>query len=108
MKFKQRSDVIVDAELYTAGTEDGYNFYNATNKWLGYFEKGAAYPRAKRVPVIHSTAGNLEITEGDWIVTDSKGMKHLMTEEVFRGMYEPVEGVGKEQGDLQQAMKIKK
>ena len=91
MKFR-KLPVVIDAEQYKPGMEDGYNCYEFPNgKFLGYFKKGEAYPRSKLVPVIETLEGNHEITPTDWIVTGVKGERYPVKDDIFKMTYEKVE-----------------
>lgn len=93
MKFR-KLPVIIEAEPYHEGLEDGYNCYEFPNgKFLGYFKKGEAYPRSKIVPVIETLECNHEITPTDWIVTGVKGERYPVKEDIFRMTYEKVEDI---------------
>ena len=93
MKFR-KLPVIIEAEQYTPGMEDGFNFYKITGEFICYRPKNAkTFPRAGRRPVIETLEGNHEITPTDWIVTGVKGERYPVKEDIFRMTYEKVEDI---------------
>jgi hypothetical protein len=90
MKFRKKP-VIIEAEQYKPGMEDGFNCYKITGQFIGYYPKNGGLPRAKRVPVICTLEGNHEISEGDWIVTGVKGERYPRKPDIFEMTYEKAE-----------------
>jgi hypothetical protein len=66
----RKKPVIIEAEQYRPGLEDG-------------FKNG--------IPYIETLEGNHYITEGDWIVTGVKGERYPVKEDIFWMTYEKVE-----------------
>lgn len=69
-KFRKKP-VIIEAEVYHPGLEDG-------------FENGRPY--------IETLEGRHYISPGDWIITGVKGERYCCKDSIFRLTYEPVEG----------------
>ena len=91
MKFRKKP-IIIDAEQYKPGMEDGFNFYEITGKFICYRSKNAkTFPRAGRRPVIETLEGNHEITPTDWIVTGVKGERYPVKDDIFWMTHEKVE-----------------
>lgn len=91
MKFRKKP-VIVDAVQYTPGLEDGYACYEIGGRFIGYYDKNVALPRAARIPAIMTALGYREVEAGDWIVTDAAGGRWPCGPDVFAQTYEPAEG----------------
>ena len=68
---------IINKELYKPGMEDGWDCYDLMGKYLGFYSQEKGYPRSRRVPVINTPEGNKQVSEGDWILTDIDGKKHI-------------------------------
>ncbi len=93
MKFRKKP-IIIDAEPYHEGLEDGFNYYKITGEFLCYLPKDAkTHPRANRRPVITTLEGNHEITTHppDYIVTGVKGERYPVKKDIFELTYEKVE-----------------
>ena len=93
MKFRKKP-IIIDAEQYHEGLEDGFNYYKITGEFLCYLPKDATtFPRAVRKPVIEALEGNHEITLHplDYIVTGIKGERYPVKKDIFELTYESVE-----------------
>lgn len=93
MKFRKKP-IAIDAEPYTPGLEDGFNYYKITGEFLCYLKKDVKItPRAGRRPVIETLEGNHEITTcpPDYIVTGVKGERYPVKKDIFEMTYEKVE-----------------
>lgn len=89
-KFRKRP-VIIEAEKYKPGMEDGFNCYEFGGKCIGYYPKEGKLPRCKRVPAIFTLEGVHEISNGDWIITGVKGERYPCKPDIFEMTYEMVE-----------------
>ncbi len=89
MKFIHKP-IIVDAEPYREGLEDGYDCYALTGQYLGYYSK-KQYPRSKLIPVIVTSKGNRQVSVGDWIITNELGDRCPIKNDQFLLTYEKVE-----------------
>lgn len=71
MKYRRKTPI--EAEQYKPGMEDGYACYNCfSGHFVGYFKPGDKIPRtAQKVAYINTQRGKMELTEGDYIVTDN-------------------------------------
>jgi hypothetical protein len=90
MKYRKKP-VVIEAEQYKPGMEDGFNCYEILGKYIGYYPKDGPLPRSKRVPAIYTLEGPHEITMGDWIITGVKGERYPIKADIFEMTYEPVE-----------------
>ncbi len=68
MKFRKKP-VIIEAEQYRPGLEDGINLDG---------------------PYIKTLEGNLQISPGDWIITGIKGERYACKPDIFKATYERV------------------
>ena len=83
MKFRKKP-VIIDAEQYRPGLEDGFDNLTIHENGLVEFGEGIT-------PFINTLEGKHYITEGDWIITGVKGERYPIKNEIFLLTYEPVE-----------------
>jgi hypothetical protein len=89
MKFRKRP-VIIDAELYRPGLEDGFEhgILCEVDGFLPIAEDDfAGYP----VPFIQTLEGKHYITEGDWILTGVKNERYPCKPDIFEMTYEKME-----------------
>lgn len=90
-KFRKKP-VVVEAEVYKEGMEDGSVYYAIGGQTIGYFSKDEkCVPKAGRVPVIKTSEGVLQIAKGDYIVTDTQGKRYPCKPDIFEATYELVE-----------------
>ena len=92
MKFRKKP-VVVEAELYQEGMEDGWGCYSIMGGFLGFYEKDAPLPRAVRNPAIKTLEGWHEVSKGDWIITGIKGERYPIKPDIFEMTYVPVDKV---------------
>ncbi|MBE0335103.1 hypothetical protein [Paenibacillus sp. 23TSA30-6] len=79
--------MIVSAEFYHEGLEDGFEFYALSGQFIGYIPKDEmanGYPKAKRVPIVQTPEGRKPVNEGDCIITDNQGNRYVMEPCGFR------------------------
>lgn len=94
MKYRKKP-VIVEAEVYKPGLEDGCDFYDVSGKFIVMMarvdmeRKGC--PRAERKPFIMTLEGKIYISEGDYIITGVKGERYPCKPDIFAATYELVE-----------------
>ncbi|KAF6569084.1 hypothetical protein G9G53_22615 [Paenibacillus sp. EKM206P] len=72
--------MIVSAELYREGLEDGFEFYALSGQFIRYIPKEEmtkGYPKAKRVPIIQTPEGRKPVNKGDCIITDGQGHRYV-------------------------------
>lgn len=92
----RKKPVIVEAEVYRPGLEDGYKVYERDYPEEGYYfvEKGGFDPEihVKLGPAIKTLEGWLEVNEepADIIVTGVKGERYPVKPDIFEATYEPV------------------
>lgn len=87
----RKKPVIIDAEVYKQGMEDGYACYEITGKFIGYYDKNGGLPKTNRIPAIKTLEGFHEISEGDYIITGIKGERYPCKPDIFQMTYELVE-----------------
>lgn len=99
MKFRKKA-IIVDAEPYREGMEDGYAVYETEYPDEGYtFLTKEQYQKRTEVgekytilsPAMETRKGWQAILEGDWIVTGIEGERYPVRQSVFEETYEPLD-----------------
>ena len=84
MKYRKKP-VVIEAEVYRPGLEDGYVVDGR------YYDKSGPVPRAiGRKPAIKTLEGHHEITDGDMIITGVKGERYPCKPDIFAMTYEAV------------------
>jgi hypothetical protein len=87
----RKKPVIIDAEVYKDGMEDGYVCYDIFTKiFIGYFDKNGPIPKTNRIPAIKTLEGFHEISEGDYIITGVEGERYPCKSSIFEKTYELV------------------
>ncbi len=89
-KFRKKP-VVIEAEVYKQGMEDGYACYDVVGKLIGYFDKHDPMPKAVTKPAIRTLEGWHEISHGDYIITGVKGERYPCKPDIFEMTYEPAE-----------------
>lgn len=99
MKYR-KLPVIVDAEVYKIGLEDGFDEHcgwyekqlkeNECYSCSAYTQCGKDYKYFR--PYIDTLEGKHYITQGDYIITGVKGERYPCKSDVFAMTYEKVEG----------------
>ena len=85
MKYRKKP-VVIDAEKYTPGLEDGFVVDGV------YYDKTGPVPRSmNRTPAIKTLEGFHEISEGDFIITGVKGERYPCKPDIFAATYERAE-----------------
>ena len=87
----RKKPVVVEAEVYQPGMEDGYACYGLSGKFIGYYDKGGGIPKTNRFPAIKTLEGFHEITESDYIITGVRGERYPCKADIFHETYEKVE-----------------
>jgi len=90
----RKKPVVVEAELYQPGMEDGYKVYEKD-----YPEEGCCFVYSRDLqpfhsivcPAIYTLEGWHEISPGDYIITGIKGERYPCKPDIFEQTYEPVE-----------------
>ncbi|MBL4951095.1 hypothetical protein JK635_02420 [Neobacillus sp. YIM B02564] len=90
-KYRKKS-VIIEAELFKMGMEDGYACYPIfSDKLLGFYHKNEPIPKTKRIPAIKTLEGWYEVEVGKhYIVTGVKGERYPVEKEIFEETYDLV------------------
>lgn len=101
MAMYRKKPVVVEAEMFKLGMEDGYASYSLGLKmgqtinhasFIGFFEKGQPIPKANNKPAIKTLEGWYEVEEGrHYIVTGVRGERYPVEKEIFEETYELVE-----------------
>ena len=78
---------IIDAELYTAGMEDGF-LYGSFDRADGFCGMASDDPNALEIPFIYERDEYMFIEDGDYIVTDSGGNRFVITQSELENMYD--------------------
>ncbi|EOO11328.1 hypothetical protein [Bacillus cereus] len=90
----RKKPIVIEAELYRAGLEDGFEFYGIGGNYICYMTneemKTSPYPKANRVPVIETLEGRMKVSNGDYIVTGINGEKYPCKPDIFEKTYELV------------------
>jgi len=94
MKFRKKP-VLVEAEQYKPGMEDGFVY---DIPMFGMFAKEECINSGftpdfdkDKIPYIKTLEGNHQISEGDWIITGVKKERYPIKNDIFLLTYEPVE-----------------
>jgi len=87
----RKKPVVIEAEVYQKGMEDGYACYELNGKFIGYFDKNGGLPKTQRIPAIKTLEGFHEISEGDYIITGVQGERYPCKPDIFQMIYELVE-----------------
>ena len=74
-KFRKKP-IVIEADLYEPGMEDGFDQYMPDG--------------IPQRPFIKTLEGRLYITPGDWIITGIKGERYPCKSDIFEATYEPV------------------
>jgi len=92
MSKYRKKPVVIEAEQYKPGMEDGFNTYTIiSGQFTGYFDKNDPLPKNNRKPAIKTLEGIMEISEGDFIITGIKGERYPCKPDIFHTTYELVE-----------------
>lgn len=92
----RKKPIVVDAEIFTLGMEDGYASYGVFGgEFQGFFHKDEALPRNGLKPAIRTLEGWYEVEEGEhYIVTGVRGERYPVEKDIFEETYEMVgEGI---------------
>lgn len=87
----RKKPIVVEAELFEMGMEDGYGCYLLDGQFIGFFEsgEGRALPKSAKKPAIKTLEGWYEVEEGNhYIVTGIKGERYPVEKEIFEESYE--------------------
>lgn len=87
----RKKPVVVDAEVYREGMEDGFDTVGEAIV-SGLKVEGYRNPvRFKGVPYIQTLEGKHYISEGDYIITGIAGERYPCKPDIFEATYEAVE-----------------
>lgn len=75
----RKKPVIIDADPYQPGMEDGFDI-----------EHPEEQQRADRKPYINTLEGKMYISPGDYIITGVKGERYPCKPDIFEATYEKV------------------
>ena len=78
----RKKPIIIEAEQYREGLEDGFE---EVNQHMTVDGKGI------RTPYIQTLEGKMWISPTDWIITGVRGERYPCKDDIFRTTYEPVE-----------------
>ena len=90
-KFRKKP-VVVEAEIYRLGLEDGFDTIGEAIV-SGLKNSGYQHPECakfKGVPFIQTLEGKHYISEGDWIITGVEDEKYPCKDHIFAKTYESV------------------
>jgi len=87
----RKKPIVIEAEVYKPGMEDGFICYTIDGRCIGYFGKNEALPKTNRKPAIETLEGVIEISDGDYIITGVKGERYPCKPDIFEITYELVE-----------------
>jgi len=89
----RKKPVVIEAELYKEGVEDGFEvrYTHQLNPGQSYGIQTSEEDVAVHVPYIYTLEGRLLISNGDWIITGVKGERYPIKPDIFEDTYELVE-----------------
>lgn len=90
VKYRKKP-IVIEAEVYNPGMEDGFDCYDLSGRYIGYFKKDGPLPRSRQIPIIETLEGKHEIFKGDYIITGVKGERYPCKPDIFEMTYEKVE-----------------
>lgn len=110
----RKKPVIVEAEKYKLGIEDGFDCSyegishgDCLGESCENWEKNGKEDCPYRQPYINTLEGKLYISEGDYVITGVKGERYPCKPDVFEMTYEPVEeGGGTNVDELAQTLEL--
>lgn len=80
-KFRKKP-VVIEAEPYRPGLEDGFRRHPISH---------AATGNLPDVPFISTLEGDMVIWPGDWVITGIKGKRYPIRSDIFEATYEAVD-----------------
>jgi hypothetical protein len=97
MKYRKKP-IVVDAEVYKPGMEDGYisrcTWYEEPREWNEckscFSLKECQRDYFVEIPYIETLEGKMLITRGDYIITGVKGERYPCKPDIFHMTYELV------------------
>jgi len=96
MKFRKKP-VVIEAEVYRDGLEDG--FVDGYYDYLGKVYTVKDYPdkwweevscKTIKIPYINTLEGKHYISPGDWIITGINGERYPCKPDIFEKTYEAI------------------
>lgn len=93
----RKKPVVVEAEVYRLGLEDGFDCYAASCPFGRFAGNRKVRPDAcvnecgNGRPFIKTLEGIMRISEGDYVITGVKGEKYPCKPDIFEATYELVE-----------------
>lgn len=87
MKFRKRP-VVIEAEQFFESKEpwpSGVEKSDTTSVW------GPRKMPRDKVFIIRTPEGPMAVTEGDWVITGTRGEQYPCKPDIFKDIYEPVE-----------------
>lgn len=97
MSKYRKKPLIIEAELFKRGMEDGYaahslSFSSSRGKFLGFYDKEGPIPKVCLYPAIKTLEGWYEVEEGKhYIVTGIKGERYPVEKRIFEESYDLLE-----------------
>lgn len=76
----RKKPVVIDAEVYRPGLEDGFDIKHPEEQHL-----------ADKIPYINTLEGKHYISPGDYIITGIKGERYPCKPDIFEKTYELVD-----------------
>lgn len=77
----RKKPVVIEAEVYKEGLEDGFDLFQIHPNMRGLTKK----------PYIQTLEGKMAIDEGDYIITGIKNERYPCKPDIFKETYEKVE-----------------
>jgi len=93
----RKKPIVIEAEVYHKGLEDGFDKFNwnaKTDKWdlvnAWFTAWGSAPANSVPIPFIDTLEGKHYISPKDFIITGVKGERYPCKPDIFRATYERV------------------
>jgi hypothetical protein len=92
----RKKPVVVEAEVYKEGMEDGWGYEDRLppmkiGTYADLFENSKIIDGVRMFPYINTLEGRHYISKGDYIITGIKGERYPCKPDIFEATYERVE-----------------
>jgi len=91
--MKYRNKLIIEAEQYEPGMEDGFveRYIDPKNPNISWGIKTNYNDISINIPFIYAGESKHSISNGDYIITNESGIRSVCKSKIFHEIYEPIE-----------------